>query len=543
DDHEFDSDSDHEPEDDDFDMQWRIVPSTRRSKKTGKFGKLLIIDGYKYWRRPTANTEKVRYICSTAGCNSTAYTLIIEKPDSNDVLDDVEEMLDLSSVKVHDHAPPDISKGWNRIVAHRVREITKETPFRCASSIYDEAVKIVPKESRHLVGSLTRFGPLIYRQRSEHLPPNPKSAKDVTLPDDLTDAVGESFVLANQMVSGERFVILGSPSGLAQLIEACTWVVDGTFKAAGGIFHQLLVFHKPATPVNTPLVFAFLEGRSTATYSTLLYLLQNCCLKIHRKKPCVQTIISDFEGGIVKAFPSTLGQVHHHLCLFHFSQNIIRRVDKLGLGRLHRANAHGFRSLCDMIRGLPFVPLDHLQPAWDSINEFFSKNMDSISAADKQTVAKFLKYIENTYISGNQISHGQPLFPPPQWNAADIAGGGDAGHRTSNVAESFNRKLNRRLASHNQSFFFTVFVLLEVHDKAQVQLKRATLGDKQREQSKRRRDCEVDLQNLYKNYFSHGLNRLSSPQYQRYTMLCASCIARARTADNTASRVSKRQKK
>ncbi|KAF4685945.1 hypothetical protein FOZ60_005924 [Perkinsus olseni] len=271
-------------------MHWRFVPSTRKSKRTGKVGKILIIDGYKYWRRPTSNKQRIRYICATQGCKATAYTDVAHvQPNAPVDCDEIDEILDQQSVQVHDHSPPDVSDGWNRVLAHRIKQVISENPFHSASVVYDEAVKIVPTELYCQVGGLARFGPLIYRERAAHMPPNPESAAEVDFPDELQDFAKEPFVLINEMVANERIVVLATNSAMHQFVEAKTWIIDGTFNAASGIFDQLLVFHKPGTPVNTPLVFAFLEGRSAATYEKLMFLLHNKCLKICQKKPQVQT--------------------------------------------------------------------------------------------------------------------------------------------------------------------------------------------------------------------------------------------------------------
>ncbi|KAF4734962.1 hypothetical protein FOZ63_029467 [Perkinsus olseni] len=532
----WDSSSDDEASDvpsefshSELEMHWRFVPSSRMSKRTGKAGKILIIDGYKYWRRPTSNKQRIRYVCATQGCKATAYTDIANaQVGSSFESDEIDEILDQQSVQVHDHSPPDISDGWNRVLAHRIKEVIRETPFQPASVIYEEAVKIVPSELRCQVGGLARFGPLIYRQRAANMPPNPKSTAEVDFPDGLEDFSGEPFVLINEIVANERIVVLATNSAMHQFVEAKTWIIDGTFKAASGLFNQLLVFHKPGTPVNTPLVFAFLESRSAATYEKLMFLLHNKCLKICQKKPKVQTVISDFEGGFIKTFANRIGQVHHHLCLFHYSQSVMRRVDKLELTKYHRNNTHGFRTMCDMIRGLPFVPLDHLQPAWEAIVGYFENTAEKYGQTEKKAATKFLEYLNATYVSGDPAGNRPPLFPPPQWNASEVASGKSSTHRTSNVAEAFNRKINRRLGSHNQSFFFTVFILLELHNRAQIDLQRAKLGDKQRDVSLKRRDCERDLNNLFSSYFSYGTIRLSMPEYQRYMGLCAGCVARAR---------------
>ncbi|KAF4651681.1 hypothetical protein FOL47_000255, partial [Perkinsus chesapeaki] len=452
-DNEF-SDVASELSESEVEMHWRFIPSTRKSKRTGK----------------------IRYVCATTGCKSTAYTDVTGDVDESPLdAEEVHEILDVDSVQVHDHSPPDVSDGWNRVLAHRIKEVIREHPFQSASAVYDEAIKIVPKDLLFQVGGLTRFSPLIYRQRAQHMPPNPKSTAEIDFPDDLEDVSGESFLLINEMVANERIVVLATNSAMHQFVEAKTWIVDGTFNAAGGIFHQLLVFHKPGSPVNTPLIFAFLEGRSAATYEKLMFMLHSKCLKICKKKPQVETVISDFEGGFIKTFAKRVGQVHHHLCLFHYSQSIMRRVDKLQLTRYHRNNSYGFRTLCDMMRGLPFVPLDHLKPAWEVVVDHFETTKENYRHTEREAATKLLEYFDSTYVSGDPAISKPPLYPPPQWNASEVAAGKSSKHRTSNIAESFNRKINRRLGSHNQSFFYTAFILLELHNQAQIDLQRAKL--------------------------------------------------------------------
>ncbi|KAF4693558.1 hypothetical protein FOZ63_020600, partial [Perkinsus olseni] len=128
DDMDFDSESDLE----EYVPSWRFVPSTRG-------GVLLIIDGYRYWRRPSS--KKIRYICSTQGCNSSAYTNM--NPNS---LVPGDEELEPQSVGNHDHSPHEISGGWNSILQQRIHQACKSKPFSSATAIYAEAVKVIPKD-------------------------------------------------------------------------------------------------------------------------------------------------------------------------------------------------------------------------------------------------------------------------------------------------------------------------------------------------------------------------------------------------------------
>ncbi|KAF4720791.1 hypothetical protein FOZ63_004496, partial [Perkinsus olseni] len=118
----------------------------------------------------------------------------------------------------------------------------------------------------------------------------------------------------------------------------------------------------------------------------------------------------------------------------------------------------------------------------------------------------------------------------PLWNAAQIGLTGDKNHRTSNIAEAFNRKLNRYLRGNRESFYYMAFLLLSLFDEAELSLLRLANGDRAREPLPRRTQCEKDLQLLQERYFSHGMSRLSPDQYQRYMILCASAISKARNS-------------
>jgi len=72
-----------------------------------------------------------------------------------------------------------------------------------------------------------------------------------------------------------------------------------------------------------PFVYAYLPGKSQALYSELFGVIQRKC----NGEP--KFIISDFEIGAVNAYRETFTSAEAGGCLFHLTQSVYRKVQKL----------------------------------------------------------------------------------------------------------------------------------------------------------------------------------------------------------------------
>lgn len=131
-------------------------------------------------------------------------------------------------------------------------------------------------------------------------------------------------------------------------------------------------------------------------------------------------ITIDFEQAVIKAIRKCFTEARIHGCNFHFSQNIWKHIQQVGLQTKYADDAD-FALSIRMILALAFVPIPDIEKAFTIVTscDIFVENEEYEHNAAIQT---FLNYVETTYIgrfdrAGKRRSG---LFPKELWNVYDI---------------------------------------------------------------------------------------------------------------------------
>lgn len=78
--------------------------------------------------------------------------------------------------------------------------------------------------------------------------------------------------------------------------------------------------------------------------------------------------MTDFESGLKVAIRQTFPNARHRGCYFHYSQAIIREVQKLGLMGSYREN-RDFQSVIRQMLELGFLSVVRVEKAFDELIE------------------------------------------------------------------------------------------------------------------------------------------------------------------------------
>ena len=101
------------------------------------------------------------------------------------------------------------------------------------------------------------------------------------------------------------------------------------------MFAQLYTVHGVYRQTEAvPFVYAYMPGKSKATYKELFEIIRR---KITEEP---KVIISDFEDGAIQAMREVFVATELNGCLFHFTQNIWRRVQQSGHDNAARSVLH-----------------------------------------------------------------------------------------------------------------------------------------------------------------------------------------------------------
>jgi hypothetical protein len=152
-------------------------------------------------------------------------------------------------------------------------------------------------------------------------------------------------------------------------------------------------------------------------------------------------IIIDFEDAMIEALKEVLPETKIIGCMFHYTQAIIRNVQKNGLKTTYDGNPL-LRSLVRRLIALAFLPEDKVFVACQTIvnsiieNNLFTNEMKS-----------FLEYFTATWINDGA------KFPISLWNQYKRT------TRTDAVAEGWNSAYNREFHSTHPNIFKVITTL------------------------------------------------------------------------------------
>lgn len=163
------------------------------------------------------------------------------------------------------------------------------------------------------------------------------------------------------------------------------------------------------------MVYIVACDKKTETYEEIF----NELLKLKPEfKPKHITI--DFEQAAIKALNNCFPESSIHGCYFHFSQNLWKHVQQVGLKTKYSEDPD-FALNIRLILSLPFIPIEDIEAAFQEIanSDFF---MENEASEYNDSIQNFLNYVESTYI-GRFDRRGirKPgMFPIELWNVYNL---------------------------------------------------------------------------------------------------------------------------
>ena len=169
---------------------------------------------------------------------------------------------------------------------------------------------------------------------------------------------GARFLFKNNRSSG--VVVHATRQMLEKLLKTSIIIADGTFKACPEPFEQIYVVFGVFDEQKIPLVFEFLEGKTTHYYRRLFEIIkQKIGENFNILNWSAEKIISDFETCLISAVQTEFPNAVLWGCYFHFTQVIFRRVQILGLQMAHRRDEQ-VKMLFRIFMSVGFLPMNEI---------------------------------------------------------------------------------------------------------------------------------------------------------------------------------------
>ena len=254
--------------------------------KTERGARSLHVNGYHYTLNKRGRNGNTYWRCVDRRCAGRA-TL-----DSNDVV--------VSENNNHSHAPNPLQVEVSKAV-DKLKDQAAATAAPMASVYRDTLVEILQDPNAAAVApllpTLHSLQSALYRKRRKRLPPMPATIDDVTLSGEWAKTIaGDPFYLYGE----DNIHLLATPENIRLLAEAEDLYMDGTFKIAPRLFHQVFTVHAFQHGRQFPLLYCLLPGQTRQVYSTCLSILVDAFDQLSLQ-PQVKRVVADFELAIHQA--------------------------------------------------------------------------------------------------------------------------------------------------------------------------------------------------------------------------------------------------
>ncbi|XP_055335056.1 uncharacterized protein LOC129586080 [Paramacrobiotus metropolitanus] len=184
-----------------------------------------------------------------------------------------------------------------------------------------------------------------------------------------------------------------------------------------------------------PLVYVLIGGKCMDLYRKVFQALYDSLAKLCEdgqdpSEPAYMLI--DFEQAAWTAFRRIFRKTTVQGCLFHFGQNVYKRILKYGFSERYISDLQ-FNTQCKMLLALAFVPVDDVVKVYET----FIQHPECVLEKDR----KLIMYFERVYIGQTvKTRKGQgrrpPCFSIAFWNCHNRLLGGV--QRTTNNAKGWH---------------------------------------------------------------------------------------------------------
>ncbi|KAI8517587.1 hypothetical protein Bbelb_036040 [Branchiostoma belcheri] len=256
------------------------------------------------------------------------------------------------------HGPEDESVEARRVTCRMLAAVETD-PSQPARRVYDEVVQ--EEEDMANVPNFRTVRTQLERRRAAFAPRIPHDVDDVVIPGQWAETWdGRQFLSHQDNEWG--FIVFATDRNYRKMGRCRVLYMDGAFKSCPEPYYQVLTIHGLYHGRVIPFVMALLVDKTVGAYRALLDHEQRKVRQEsgHRLRP--DQIVADFEVGLMAAYQTEFPEADTSGCYYHFTQNLWKHIQQLGLARPYRQDEH-LKKFLRKIMAIGYLPgADELRP-------------------------------------------------------------------------------------------------------------------------------------------------------------------------------------
>lgn len=329
---------------------------------------------------------------------------------------------------------------------------------------------------------------------------------------------GDRFLIydskGTQDVTSGRVIVFSTRRNLELLATSRIWYLDGTFKVSPSIFTQVFTVlgtynQNPLDPESTivpfPFAYCLLSSKETCQYSAVLRALVSTAEEYGIAGLRPRAVMTDFELAIINAVRQTFIDISVNTCFFHFSQNLYRKIQELGLQASYNSADPGVRDYTHMTAALAFVPVGDVGRMFSLLRE-----------GAPEVMIDFFDYFGKTYVFGVPAQGRRrpvpPRYPPPLWNhyvstLTDHS-------KTNNASEGWHNRFRLIVSKNHPDIFTAIQEFRKEQGDTEIQIVEMSLGRRVKSVPKKKWfDAQKRVKSLVESYENYGITRYGDYLY------------------------------
>lgn len=319
----------------------------------------------------------------------------------------------------HNHSEDNEMIMTNEI-SIQLKQTVENDPTKPIRRVYNEVLQFNGDAARDEV--LPEFATVrtrMQRVRRSLMPIIPTDVDDVDIRDDWARTwKGDRFLLFQDNNWG--IAVFATRANLRKLQQCDTIYIDGTFKTCPRPYYQFVTVHGMFHGRVLPFAMCLLTGKEVGQYRQILQHLKHHVRAAsgHRFRPA--KIVTDFERSLLLAIETELPNCRICGCYFHFTRNLWKKIQELGLAGPYGRRRH-LRKCIRKFMAIGYLPLA-------LVRQNFRLHATAPATLRKvrryPALQDFINYIQRNYLDGAQ-------YPATMWNVY----GRTSDNRTNNHVE------------------------------------------------------------------------------------------------------------
>ncbi|XP_060080916.1 uncharacterized protein LOC132560271 [Ylistrum balloti] len=227
----------------------------------------------------------------------------------------------------------------------------------------------------------------------------------------------------------------------------------------------------------TPVVYAFLPGKSKAIYRRFFQLLKDKMAELNlRFSPT--SALADFETAVQNSIREVIPDTTTKGYFFHYTQSIWRRAQATGLQILYKDN-DAVKTLVRRAAILPLVPLEDIEDVWFQALE----NRDDADLT--QQTQTFTDYVTEQWIEGDR----------QLWNHFHTEG-----PRATNSVKGWHSKIKKMTQHAHPNIYSAIQMFKDIQNANEINRIQGAAGGTMRPRPKKYMNIDRRLSTLKERY-------------------------------------------